>query len=115
MKNIALSFIIVLITVVPSYSWENKRTHPRISEFTAQKYFGPDFMDQAINGKRAREWVRDGAELEDAGSSWQFMNGTARSLNHFHNPTRSNLGEAGRGDYKGDTGLKILMAKTCTG
>jgi hypothetical protein len=61
-----------------------------LSEFSAEEYFGAKFMDESTNGKRSRMWIRDGAVLEDAGTALQFINGTARSLNHFHSPTTTN-------------------------
>lgn len=76
--------------VQSTFAWEDKRTHPTLSEFAAEKFFGIQYMDQSVNGKDVRKWIRDGAELEDAGTGAQFLDGTARSLNHFHSPTISN-------------------------
>lgn len=98
MKNIILAIIVLLITVTQSYSWENLYTHPHISQFVAEQYFLSVEMNKPVNGKAAVKWIREGATLEDAGSNLQFLDGTARSLNHFHNPTKSKLDEAGLSD-----------------
>lgn len=80
-KIILLSLVILFLTASKGFSWENKITHPALSEDVAVRYFGPIAMGESVNGKPALEWVRDGARLEDEGSIPQFLAGTARSMN----------------------------------
>lgn len=96
-------YLSILITT-SSYAWDNKWTHPDLSEYTASKYFtasnlfGEGFIDQSINGMLVRDLIRAGAKLEDSGSAWQFVNGTATGINHFHNPAKPTLSQAGLTD-----------------
>jgi len=48
----------------------------------------------------ALDWLREGAELEDAGSKWDAITGKARFNNHFHNPLKP-WTEAGLDDWVG--------------
>ena len=49
-------------------------------------------LDQVIKfdnkEQEAFKWVREGAYFEDAGSTTQGIAGTARYINHFHNPLK---------------------------
>ena len=98
MKNIVKSILMVLFTATMAFAWNDEVTHPTLSEFSAEQYFGATFMDEFINGIEVRKLIRQGATLEDAGNPFQFAVGSARSLNHFHNPTKSTLADAGLTD-----------------
>ena len=88
MKIITLCIMLSFMFTSNGNAWENRVTHQTLSEIAAETYFGVEFMDMSINGKRSRIWIREGSKLEDEGEFSQFLNGTARSLNHFHAPNR---------------------------
>jgi hypothetical protein len=92
-----LNIILILVmgfSATASFAWNDEETHPTLSEFAAEKYFGPDFMDESVNGDQVRDLIKNGSILEDTGGLAQFAGGTARSLNHFHNASKSTLAEA---------------------
>jgi len=91
-------FILLLVFSANAYAWNDEETHPTISEFVTKRFFGADFMADFVNGSQVKELIRAGSKLEDTGNVWQFLSGTARSLNHFHNPARETLSEAGLTD-----------------
>jgi hypothetical protein len=99
MKTLRISIIILLLIASRAYCWDDIKTHPTLAEYSADSFFDMDILVKEINGKIARQWIRDGAELEDKGLFFQFINGTARSLNHFHAPNRP-LAGAGLTDLK---------------
>ena len=90
--------IIVLLMATTSFAWNDEKTHPTLSEYAAESFFGADFMTEYVNGIQVKQMIRDGSKLEDTGSPAQFLIGKARSLNHFHNPAKANLAEAGLSD-----------------
>lgn len=94
MKSIISILLMLLSIASPAYTWNDEKTHPTLSEFAAEKYFGAEFMDTIVQGEKVRQWINDGSKLEDTGSVWQFLGGTARSLNHFHNASKATLAEA---------------------
>ncbi len=98
MKLKVKSVFIILLIATTSFAWNDEKTHPTISKFAAKDYFGADFMDEYVNGKQVSDLIQEGAKLEDYGTLLQFLGGTARSLNHFHNASKANLGEAGLND-----------------
>jgi hypothetical protein len=64
------------------------------------------------------QWLQEGAEHEDDGTKMQFIQGTARSINHFHvptttNPAKATLETAGLSDLV-DGMSAILWAQTGT-
>lgn len=100
-----LILIFSLISAKYSIAWDDKVTHKDISKFAAEhsvlgknkgdylKNIGFDnSLDEMIiwNGvsHEVFEWLRVGAELEDAGSYWDAIMGRARYNNHFHDPTK---------------------------
>ncbi len=87
-------------------AWDNEVTHKDLSEYSAEdsmlnknngdylKNIGfsnnlDDYLTLEGNKKKIREWLRQGAELEDAGSILQMAGGYGRSFNHFHNPLKT--------------------------
>lgn len=94
MKFIVSILLILLCIISPVYAWNDEATHPTLSEFAAEKYFGADFMVSYINGIQVKKYIRAGSQLEDTGNLAQFLGGTARSLNHFHNASKATLAEA---------------------
>lgn len=102
MNRLGGFYLIVLAAVLApmcALAWHDGITHRQLSEFAAEKFFGTAFIDQEVNGRRVRTWISDGSVLEDASTMSQFVNGTARSLNHFHAPDRP-LVTAGLNDIK---------------
>lgn len=102
MNRLGGFYLIVLAAVLApmcALAWHDGSTHRQLSEFAAEKFFGTAFIDQEVNGRRIRTWISDGSVLEDASTMSQFVNGTARSLNHFHAPDRP-LATAGLNDIK---------------
>lgn len=92
------SLFLLLFFASTSFGWNDERTHPTISEFSAEQFFGANFMSEYLDGVQVKTLIRDGSMLEDTGSLAQFISGTARSLNHFHNASKGTLGEAGLTD-----------------
>ena len=103
--KIGLIAFIVLVAV-NAYGWNDKVTHKMLATKASESFFGYDFMDLLVNGRPVRIWIEDGAELEDKGSKLQFVTGTARSLNHFHKPTKA-LADAGLSDHK--NGMSAIL------
>lgn len=101
--KILLKALSILFLATTCFAWENTVTHKTIAEATAKLMFADDFLKTPLtnNGveKKVTDWIQDGAELEDKGEFYQFLNGTARSLNHFHAPNRS-MDKTGLTDYK---------------
>ncbi len=82
------TILIIFLTCVDAFAWENSMTHRDISEAIANLLLN-DLLTTTkyeLNGKNLTllEWVKEGAELEDSGSI--NSPGTARYRNHFHNP-----------------------------
>ncbi len=100
--------VIILVLVVHFFfvwtileAWDNERTHRDLSELAARKSTlgAQDYLrnigfskglDERISGKEVFVWLREGAFLEDAGTWWNAIGvgGTARYMNHFHNPLK---------------------------
>jgi len=107
----------VIIAVICLFSslasaWDNGVTHKDLSRMAAAnsiigttdylKNIGLadgllHFLVDNSRGQELYEWLREGADLEDAGSDWQGFIGTARYANHFHNPLKP-WGSAGLDD-----------------
>ena len=99
-----------------SLSWDNEVTHKDLSEIAAQNSVLNAQTDNCLknlglnkglkevfkwNKKQAiTDWLREGADLEDAGNLWQSVTKQSRSYNHFHNPTKQYpWTDAGLNDY----------------
>jgi hypothetical protein len=106
-----ISFVILFL-YSPSLAWDNEKTHKDLS-FQAsgssslgtaailEKLGLKGALKQALKlegkTKQIVEWLQEGAYLEDAGSNTDYVFGTARSFNHFHNPLKL-WGSAGLND-----------------
>lgn len=90
MKLITITLLSILTLTSYAYAWNDEKTHPTLSAKAAAYFFGDSFIKQSLSGRTVKDWIEDGAKFEDAGTKWQFVNGTARSLNHFHVPTITN-------------------------
>jgi hypothetical protein len=101
-----ISFLLfALIFCQNVYSWDNEVTHRDLSGYAAEisvleknegdylKNLGFEnaldeyFLSGQIRNK-VREWLREGAFLEDEASSSDTVTGRARYNNHFHNPLK---------------------------
>jgi hypothetical protein len=86
--------LIVLASAFPAWGWDNEKVHPDLTDYVANRFFASDFIDEYYNlgsvTHTVRRWLREGAIHEDDGTFSQFINGTARSINHFHDPTITN-------------------------
>lgn len=85
-------------------SWDNKITHMQLSEYAADNsvldknkgnYLKNLGFDNALDTgfkwgikKSIKIWLKEGAQLEDAGSDLDALTGRARYVNHFHDPTK---------------------------
>lgn len=84
-KIVLAAYLLLLAPV--AYGWENKVTHPQLTEKAATM---TPFVDNSQSYSYDRKnltptlWLRAGAELEDAGSNFNLSK--ARFKNHFHNP-----------------------------
>jgi len=116
-KGLYISTVLFLIFIFSRHStaWDNDITHRDLSGFAANNSvmsktkgnyllslgFSED-LNQKFKwnnaDKTAKEWLQDGAQLEDAGSTLQGIDGTARYGNHFHNPLKPWV-EAGLDDW----------------
>jgi len=111
MKSIYLVTVVLWLVVSNAFAWNDEKTHPTISGKVATAFFGESFVKQEINNKMAIDWIKGGSILEDTGSVAQFIyNGTARSLSHFHNASKSTLIEAKLNDLP--SYLPIVGART---
>ncbi len=86
--NYGIIFVL-LFTASISHGWNDEVTHPTISEHAATLYFGSEYLNEDVNGKRIKYLIQEGSRLEDQGT---------RPLNHFHDPTVDNLLAAGLDD-----------------
>lgn len=98
----------VLASVANVWEWDDTIGHPDLTEHAVKDtgYFDDDILETilVLNGEalKVKEWFRRGAEQEDDGAKYQFFTGTARSINHFHDPTEATLEDAGlRGGRRG--------------
>jgi hypothetical protein len=119
MRKIIISSIIFFVSLIyfvnAVFSWDNEVTHKDLSIYAAnssvlskakgdflQKLGFANALDEYFQfGNRRQkvyEWLQEGAFLEDAGSFSDYVFGTARSFNHFHNPTKP-WDSAGLDDY----------------
>lgn len=92
--------IILLLMIIAgnANAWhDEKTTHKVLSEYVVENYFSPELYETKVNGQKFKYWILEGSDLEDQGSKVEFATGMARSLNHFHNPTKS-LADAGLTD-----------------
>jgi len=102
LKKIGAILIICLFPTV-AFTWDDSTTHKDLSEIAANKSvigtteylknigLNEGLLQQLKLNTREQElykWIREGAQLEDAGSTSQGIAGTARYVNHFHNPLK---------------------------
>ena len=103
------------------YSWDNDVTHKDLSRSAAENSIlsnaNGDYLKNIGVDKGLKEsfkwnkkqtivdWLREGAKLEDAGSNWDYLIGTARSFNHFHNPLKQWPGAGLNDTYTGKSAL----------
>src|SRR5574337_397641 len=100
----AVAGLFGLICIREIFAW-NEPTHKILSEFAAKSSvldisngdymkrlgysYGIDENFLLYNKYQSlSKWIQDGAFFEDAGSDAQGIAGTARYINHFHNPLR---------------------------
>jgi len=100
-----LVFIFYLGFLENVLAWDNEKTHRDISGFAGNNsvlsigkgdYLKTLGFTEGLNQrfkwgnaeKTAKEWLQDGAFLEDEGSYWDAVTGKARYTNHFHNPLK---------------------------
>ena len=107
-KKILIYFLIIMFCLLyNSYSlaWDDEITHKDLSQKAAESSvlgaqtnylqnlgFTKGLKDIITwNGvsHEVFEWVRDGAQIEDERTSILPTYGVMRSVNHFHNPTRT--------------------------
>ena len=106
-KIFAVTFIFIFLTILDFnvLAWDNQVTHRDLSEYAAEnsvigknkgdylKNFGfnnalDDSLTWGGNTQKIRNWIRDGADFEDAGNYGDMATGRGRSYNHFHNPLK---------------------------
>lgn len=111
MKIFAEIALFIFLLSTSCYAWNDEATHPTLSEFSAEDFFGVDFMEEIVMDVKVRQKIRDGSQFEDTGTPLQFFSGKARSLNHFHNPARATLGETGLTDIPSNMspGMSTLL------
>ena len=109
--KITLFLFIILFTNLPSIYSLDVKTHKAINETVAKGImngFSLDsylinnlgigggvseyFKDKDQNNNRVYDWLKLGGEYEDK-PPWTLP--YVRSVNHFHNPLKTNLTEAG--------------------
>ncbi len=103
--NIILFVLFSLFLDQDVFPWDNEVTHRDLSKYAADnsslsknkenylKNIGFNLgLDEILiwQGKTwtVTKWLREGADLEDAGNLWQLATGQSRSYNHFHNPIK---------------------------
>jgi hypothetical protein len=105
MKRV-LVILIILVPTMNSWAWWNESTHRILAEKAASLYFESvdiDYLnkDLRLQGvtKKTTLWLQDGADFEDKGIKIPLtpFEYPARSLKHFHDPTKT-LAKAGLHD-----------------
>ncbi len=130
---VVIAFLVITVCKT-AFCWDNAITHRDLAEYAAYSSIlrmcnseadqncdylknlgfnkGLDKDELVWNGnttiKRGyiKDWLREGAFLEDAGSYFQGFIGMARYNNHFHNPLKP-WGSAGLNDlgYTGESSI----------
>jgi len=130
MKKITIGimlFILLGFTFNNALSWDDETTHKQLSEYAANNsvlgktkgnYLKNLGYDDALDTifkwgieNSVRNWLQEGAELEDASDPFFPVSGTTRSLNHFHNPIKP-WNQAGLDDWVSAlhyTGISSLL------
>jgi hypothetical protein len=106
-RNVLLTAICVLYSTSHGMAWNEEETHNIITSVAAGNSvlsqtkgdylsilgFGNGLSTElswpssgTITSGSIERWLIEGAKLEDAGKWYQTILGSARSLNHFHNP-----------------------------
>jgi hypothetical protein len=99
---ILIAALLFLINIQNSTAWDNNVTHKDLSLIAAEKSVigSPSNYLQKLGYKngldekfrwngitlKVKDWLQEGAYLEDAGTNTQGILGLARYNNHFHNP-----------------------------
>ncbi len=104
--KLAYIFILLIYSLTePVFAWDNNVTHKDLSEYAANSSvlasdkgnyltnvgFSEGLEKKLIwEGKKQSitKWLREGGDLEDAGSNLDAIKGVARFNNHFHNPQK---------------------------
>lgn len=101
--------MLIMLFTTKVFAWEDKTTHPQLSEHATTGVFDPDFLTLLITQQNesltALDWIKKGATLEDQSNAIGFP---TRSLNHFHAPTKdlyptdsAGLNDLVRGNIRG--------------
>ena len=129
-KKFIINFgLILIIFLFPSiaFTWNESVTHKDISQIAANKsiigttnYLNNIGLTEGLlhllklytKEQEIYKWIREGAELEDAGSNRDAITGRARFTNHFHNPLKP-WDSAGLSDLQsGESSLKWAQDST---
>ena len=103
---LALFVVFTAIFNKEALSWVESTTHRSLSEFAALDSvlsqsngdylrnlgFNKELLEEFKwndNKRTAKDWIQEGAELEDKAALLFPVLGKARSVNHFHNPLKS--------------------------
>lgn len=123
--GITLFILFSFVLYKEALSWEPTVTHRDMSLYAAEnsvlsedkgdylkKNLGfekglEDFLKLGNDNKKIKDWITEGANLEDSYSFWKdIVFGDARPENHFHNPLKA-WSDAGLNDIK--TGKSSLL------
>ena len=103
MKKLLITILIISASS-NAWGWWDKSTHRVLAEKAARIYFNnidPGYLDRELklfgNKQKTNMWLQDGAQAEDNGIDLLVATFPDRSLNHFHDPTKS-LADAGLND-----------------
>lgn len=84
-----LIIILLMLINCNAFAWSDKeKTHYLLTDYVVTHYFTPEQYKLLVNGQTFIDLIRQGSDLEDQGSDFDFATGKARSLNHFHAPTK---------------------------
>ena len=104
----ALILIILSIFFVYQHalSWDDNVTHKDLSRYATESsvlstnkgnYLNnigiakglDEFLQWGTDRKEVKEWIAEGAKLEDSGNYWEAIVNDARYNNHFHDPLKA--------------------------
>jgi hypothetical protein len=104
-KYYLLWLIIFFASPYTAFAWEENVTHKDLSDISAgysvlsknngaylnNLGFNKEMLEELTwnsNKKTIKDWLQDGAKLEDEGTKLEMAANTGRSNNHFHNPLK---------------------------